>query len=64
VWGEAKLRYTRWRRTNRGAYSRVRRYRPDQVRAMFEGAGYSNVELREFRTVTDIEPHAFWFATA
>lgn len=64
AWSEAKLRATRLRRANVGAYSRVRRYRPDQVRGMFETAGFDSVELREFRVRSNGATHAFWFGTA
>lgn len=58
---EARLRWTRLRNANRGAYSRVRRYYPSEVRAMFEHAGFSDVELREFSAGSNDAPHAFWF---
>lgn len=61
VWGEAKLRVVRARGLNRGAYSRVRRYRPDEVRGAMTRAGFRDVELREFAVRSDGTPHAFWF---
>ena len=39
----------------------ARRYMPDQVRAMFEDAGFVAVELREFRVSSNSDPHPFWF---
>jgi ubiquinone/menaquinone biosynthesis C-methylase UbiE len=61
VLGEVKLRATRALNANRGAYARVRRYRPDQVRAIMEDAGFKNVELREFRLLGGTSsPHPFW----
>lgn len=62
AWAEAKLRFTRIRRANQGAYSRVCRYRPDQVRAMIECVGLVDVEMREFRVASNGSTHAFWFA--
>lgn len=62
VWAECKLRLTRARRDNRGAYSRVCRYRPDQVRRMLEGVGFADVEMREFRVRSNGSTHPFWFA--
>lgn len=59
---EARLRLTRALSRNRGAYSRVRRYRPDEVRALLERVGFVDVELREFRLRGSSTPHAFWFA--
>jgi len=41
---EARLRVTRWRNSNRGSYSRVRRYYPSEMRAMFLAAGFRDVE--------------------
>ncbi len=61
VWAEAKLRAVRARGLNRGAYSRVRRYRPDEVRGAMTRAGFGEVELREFAVRSDGTPHAFWF---
>jgi ubiquinone/menaquinone biosynthesis C-methylase UbiE len=61
---EVRLRYTRARGANRGAYSRVRRYRPREVRHVMEAAGFGNVELREFRVSSNSDPHAFWIGTA
>jgi ubiquinone/menaquinone biosynthesis C-methylase UbiE len=58
---EARLRASRMLNANRGAYARVRRYRPDEVRAMLEAAGFCDVELREFRLLDGTSsPHAFW----
>jgi ubiquinone/menaquinone biosynthesis C-methylase UbiE len=62
AWAEGKLRLTRVRRANRGAYSRVCRYRPDQVRGMLEGVGFADVEMREFRVASNGSTHPFWFA--
>ena len=64
AWAEVKLAGTRALRANRGAYSRVRRYRPDEVRAAMGRAGFSNVELREFQVSSNNDPHAFWFGRA
>jgi ubiquinone/menaquinone biosynthesis C-methylase UbiE len=64
VYREAKLRWTRVRSANRGAYSRVRRYFPADVREMFDHAEFRNVELHEFRAGSNDDPHAFWLATA
>jgi ubiquinone/menaquinone biosynthesis C-methylase UbiE len=58
---EARLRLVRSLNANRGAYSRVRRYRPDEVRAVLEDAGFADVELREFRVRSNDGLHAFWF---
>jgi ubiquinone/menaquinone biosynthesis C-methylase UbiE len=58
---ESRLRLARALNANRGAYARVRRYRPDQVRAMIETAGFVDVELNEFRLLGGkSSPHAFW----
>jgi SAM-dependent methyltransferase len=38
----------------------VRRYHADEVRAMFEGAGFRDVEMREFRVSSNHGPHVFW----
>lgn len=38
----------------------VRTYHANEVRAMFEGAGFRDVELREFRISSAHGPHAFW----
>jgi ubiquinone/menaquinone biosynthesis C-methylase UbiE len=58
---EARLRVVRRLNANRGAYSRVRRYRPVEVRATFEDAGFADVELREFRVRSNDGLHPFWF---
>lgn len=58
---EARLRVVRTLKANRGAYSRVRRYRPAEVRAVFEKVGFVDVELREFRVRSNDGAHAFWF---
>jgi ubiquinone/menaquinone biosynthesis C-methylase UbiE len=63
---------TRWlKQTKRDATRRItrnsaprtvaRHYRPDQVRTMFESAGFVSVELREFRVSSNNDPHPFWF---
>jgi ubiquinone/menaquinone biosynthesis C-methylase UbiE len=58
---ESRLRLTRALGKNRGAYARVRRYRHDQVRAMFESVGFTDVTLCEFRLLDGrSNPHAFW----
>jgi len=62
AWAEGKLRLTRARRANRGAYSRVCRYRPDQVRGMLEQVGFVDVEMSEFRITSNSSTHPFWFA--
>jgi ubiquinone/menaquinone biosynthesis C-methylase UbiE len=62
VRAELRLRWTRLRNANRGAYSRVRRYYPSEIRAMCETAGFRDVELREFAAGSNAGPHAFWFA--
>lgn len=38
----------------------TRRYHADEVRAMFEEAGFRDVELREFRVKSNDGSHAFW----
>ena len=58
---EVRLRVVRGLHANRGAYSRVRRYRPVEVRTVFEGAGFADVELREFRVRSNYGVHPFWF---
>jgi ubiquinone/menaquinone biosynthesis C-methylase UbiE len=62
AWAEGKLRLTRMGRANRGAYSRVCRYRPDQVRGVLERVGFADVEMREFRVRSNGSTHPFWFA--
>lgn len=64
AWAEVKLRAVRAMRANRGAYSRVRRYRADQIRSVLEGAGFTDVELHEFRVMSNGSAHSFWFARA
>lgn len=60
-WSELKLRAIRLRRANVGAYSRVRSYRPDEVRTAMESTGFRDVEMREFRVRSNDSVHAFWF---
>lgn len=60
---EVRLRGFRALNANRGAYARVRRYRPDQVRVIIEDAGFVDVRLCEFRLLAGkSSPHAFWLA--
>jgi ubiquinone/menaquinone biosynthesis C-methylase UbiE len=59
---ELRLRRARAMNANRGAYARVNRYRPDQVRAMLELVGFTQVEMCEFRLLGGASsPHSFWF---
>jgi SAM-dependent methyltransferase len=41
---------------------RVRTYSPDEVRALFDGLGFDDLELREFPVRSNGDPHPFWFA--
>jgi len=60
---EARLRAARARNANRGAYARVNRYRPDEVRAILEAVGFIDVEMCEFRLLEGkSSAHSFWFA--
>lgn len=61
VRAETKLWLVRLLRANRGAYSRVRRYGPDQVRAAMQRGGFVDVELMEFNVSSNNAPHSFWF---
>ncbi len=44
------------------SHTQVRRYAASTVRAMFEGAGFEQVELHEFRVRSNHGLHPFWFA--
>jgi ubiquinone/menaquinone biosynthesis C-methylase UbiE len=57
---EARYRVTLWMRPGRGT-TVARRYCPAEVRAMFETAGFVDVEMCEFRVASNNDPHAFWF---
>jgi ubiquinone/menaquinone biosynthesis C-methylase UbiE len=39
----------------------ARRYHIKALRAMFEAAGFTDVQMREFRVTSNGDPHTFWF---
>jgi ubiquinone/menaquinone biosynthesis C-methylase UbiE len=43
-------------------FVRVRFYRPEEIRALLQEVGFTDIELREFPMRSNNEPHPFWFS--